>query len=135
MLATCSPIARQRCQRLALCSQPAMSEDGWETEEDETNAEAPQSLVTAINRSVSNYKCSKNKFGQMEYYLTKNQELAAKAGVKNAIERLELIASSWDIDRNPSGSSFLKHNSVQAYNKHYKGLQFFLLLIGIQYLI
>ena len=113
-----------------------MSDDGWETDETEIaiaeSVEATPSL-SGIDRSVSNYKCSQNRFGQMEYYLTTNQETITKAGVNDAIRKLQLIASSWNIDRNPSGSSFLKHNSVQAYNKHYKGLQFFLLLIGIQY--
>ena len=123
----CSPEAR------TLLTTPKMSDDGWETDESDEIAFVEAVEATPSLSAISNYKCSKNRFGQMEYYLTTNQETIAKAGVNDAIRRLQLIASSWNIDRNPSGSSFLKHNSVQAYNKHYKGLQFFLLLIGIQY--
>ena len=105
-------------------------EDGWETDVSGHIVEPPLTDERPTPINPPTYVVKINKYNNMEFFLTPNQTILAKQGLQTAINKLELTGTEWAVPRKVTGSTFLTENSETTYNKHYKGLFFFLQWIG-----
>jgi hypothetical protein len=106
----------------------AQDEDQW-LSDIETTPPSINTLTDPDDEAIERYIRKMNQWQNLEYSLNIEQKCLAEREINNVILNMELLATNHGIPRSKTGTATLTSNSKEAYEKHFRGIQFLICLI------